>query len=82
MLEEYFRCFCLAKSQASQARIEREKISKWSETRSFQMLLDGWPSFICHKLQGLALLIRVECGKEIFVSDILKLCLSWELSKR
>jgi len=28
-------------------------------------------NFICHKLQGLALLIRAECGKKIFVSYIL-----------
>ena len=82
VLEEYFRHFCFVKAQASQAIIEGEKILGWLETRSCKILSDGWPSFICHKLQGLASLMRVECSKEIFVLDILKLRLSWELSKR
>jgi len=64
VLEEYFRRFCLAKAQASQIIVEGEEISGWSKARSFKMLSDGWQSLICHKLQGLALLMRVECGKK------------------
>jgi len=82
VLEKYFRRFCLAKAQESQAIVEGEKMSEWLEARSFKTLSDGWPSFICHKLQELTLLMRAECSKEIFVLDILKLRMSWELSKR